>query len=241
MDGYIDIHSHILPQLDDGSRSMEQTMSMLKIAYSDGIRTIIATPHFREGNITTTKQMMEDCIAKVKCEMGEDIPQINILIGSEIYYSHEVVELIKEKLIPTMAGTRYVLVEFSPVAEYSYIKNGLQQFIFEGYIPILAHVERYENLTKDLNQIKDLIDMGAYIQVNAMSIIGEMGRTSKKIAKILLKYNWIHLVATDAHSDGTRAPRLKKTIEYISKKYGEAYSKELLFDNPSKILNNQYI
>lgn len=241
MEGYIDIHSHLLPQLDDGSTSMEQTKNMLKIAFTEGIRTIIATPHYHEGRSMNSILIVEESLKKVKEEIGILMPQMNFLLGSEIYYSHESVKLLNSKQIPTMADSKYVLVEFSPIAEYRYIKNGLQEFLLEGYCPILAHVERYSNVTKELERVEEFIDMGAYIQVNAMSITGETSKSYQGIAKKLLKKGYIHFIATDSHSDGARAPRLKKCVEIITKKYGEAYAKELLIENQTKILSNEYL
>lgn len=241
MKGYIDIHNHILPQLDDGSKSMEQTLEMLRIAYMDGIRTIIATPHYREGYYTNSVSVLEEQIAKVTKAMNSIVPDMEILLGTEIYYSHETVRLLKEKEIPTMAGSRYVLVEFSISSDFQYIKNGLQELLFEGYIPILAHAERYIYIRNDLNNIRELIETGIYFQINAMSIIGEMGRDCKKAARVLLKYNGVHFIATDSHSEFTRAPRIKKAIDYITKKYGDSYAEELLYKNPSKVVNNEYI
>lgn len=241
MDGFIDIHSHILPKLDDGSESMEQTIRMLKQAYSEGIRTIIATPHAHEGRSHRTITEMEETLEQVKMEMKEAVPGMRLYLGSEIYYSHESVKKVNQKLIPTLADTKYVLVEFSPGVEYRNIKNGLQEFILEGYNPIVAHVERYYNITKNLELVDEFIEMGAYIQVNATSITGEVGKEYQGVAKKLLKNNSIHLIATDSHNDSNRSPKLKKCVELIAKKYGEDYVSELLIQNAKKLLLNQYI
>jgi protein-tyrosine phosphatase len=171
MEGFIDIHSHILPDMDDGSDSIEETMEILKTAYSEGIRTMIATPHsYSEGsgNIVEDIDRRLEEIRKIA-----DRPPIEIYKGCEIYYTHEVPELLSEKKLPVLAGSRYVLVEFSPVTEYIYITNALRNIMLAGYSPIVAHVERYMAVTKEIGRIEELIDMGAYIQVNAKSITGE--------------------------------------------------------------------
>jgi protein-tyrosine phosphatase len=239
MNGYIDIHSHILPQLDDGSQSIEQTVNMLNIAYAEGIRTIITTPHYKEGLLTNLMQKQQEYWDQLKETLKTTMPDMTILIGSEIYYSHESVKLLRQKYIPTMAGSKYVLIEFPSMVEYRYIKSALQELLFEGYRPILAHVERYRNLSTD--SISEFIDMGVYSQVNASSLSPKIGNTYLSIAKKLVKKNLVHFIATDSHNDGNRAPKLKKCIEYIVKKYGESYVNELLIDNPSKLLNNCYI
>lgn len=241
MEGYIDIHSHILPQLDDGSRNMEQTMNMLKIAYTEGIRTIIATPHYHEGRSMVSQADLKERLIRVNEAAKLADVEIEILPGCEVYYSHESVRLLKERWIPTLAGSRYVLVEFSPAAELRYMKNALQEFFYEGYLPVIAHVERYGNVAKKMENLQELISMGAYIQVNAMSILGEADRSSQKIAKKILKSKLAHFVATDSHSDRTRSPRLIKCTEYITKKFGVEYTKELLIHNPGRVIRNEYL
>lgn len=241
MEGFIDIHSHILPKLDDGSQSMEQTKRMLQIAYEEGIRTIVATPHYHEGRYVNPVETIVKTVVLVNEQMKDICPQMQIYLGSEIYYSHDCVKLLNNKKIPTMAESRYILVEFSPMADYQYIKKGLQEFLLGGYFPILAHVERYQNIIKEINLVGELIEMGAYIQVNSISIIGKPGRAIQKAVKKILKMNYIHFIATDSHSEGSRAPRLQACAKYISKKYDEAYARELLIDNPNKLLYNSYV
>jgi protein-tyrosine phosphatase len=241
MDGFIDIHSHILPEIDDGSKSMEQTIKMVKLAYEEGIRTMVATPHYHEDSYWKPISLLEDCLERVKEAVKDIVPDMKILLGSEIYYSHESIRLLRENKIPTLSGTRYILVEYSIMADYKYIKNGLQDFILAGYIPIIAHIERYEDVTKDLERIMEFIDMGVYIQANATSITGEIGRRYQIITKKLLKNNYIHLIATDAHSECIRAPRMKKCYNHIIKKYGNAYAEELFMGNQRKLLSDQYI
>lgn len=241
MEGFIDVHSHILPGIDDGSKTMDQTMNMLRMAYEDGIRTIIATPHAHEGRMQITISDLEESVKRVQENCIKRYPDMKLYLGCEIYYSHESIRLLNEKLIPTIAGTRYILVEFSPLAEFRYIKNALQEFLLEGYYPIIAHVERYRHITKDFNNVQEIINMGAYIQVNAMSITGEYGKEYQSAAKKLLKYDCIHLLGTDSHSDGGRSPRVRRCVDYILKKYGERYVREMLINNGNKVLSGQYI
>jgi protein-tyrosine phosphatase len=241
MDELIDIHSHILFGLDDGSKNMDQTLNMLKIAYSEGIRKIITTPHFQDGVIMNAIPEVEARLSEVQNKIADSKLDMILYMGSEIYYSHDVIDLLNAERIPTMAGSKYVLVEFSPMAEFAYIKDGLQRLLLEGYLPILAHAERYNVIIKKYKFVKDLIDMGVFIQVNALSIEGATGRSYEKASKKLIKKQWVHFLATDCHSDRTRVPRLKKAIHYIAKKQGDYYVTKLLSDNPNYVLKNQYI
>ncbi|NLZ80975.1 MAG: hypothetical protein GX913_04130 [Clostridiales bacterium] len=242
MEGYVDIHSHLLYGMDDGSKNIEQTRSMVRIAYEEGIRSIIATPHYHYNFNNKSIEEIDEIFHKQKEEIEKTWPEMKLYLGNEIFYSHDSVKLLNEKQIKTMADSMYVLVEFSPQADYRYIKNGLHELVLEGYCPILAHVERYPSVVKDLSIVEEFIEMGVYIQVNAMSITGgTMGRVYQRITRKLLKKGCVHFIATDSHSDKVRAPRLKKCVEYITKKYGQAYARELLYENQKKILCNEYL
>lgn len=231
MSGFIDIHNHLLPGVDDGPKSIEQSINMLRIAYAEGIRTIIATPHYQEGRYMVSKVALEQKLTEVITAAKKAGIPMDIFLGCEIYYSHECVRLLKEKVIPTMAGTKYVLVEFMPLADSRYIKNALQEILLEGFRPILAHIERYEALTKDYAFIEDLLDLGVYTQVNAASLTGESGKSLRLVTKKLLKNNMVQFVATDAHNEMKRVPKIKKCYEILRKKYGEVYAGELLREN----------
>lgn len=239
--GFVDLHCHILPGVDDGAKDMPQALHMLRLAYEEGIRSIIVTPHHREKVFETSIEILSEKLSQLKESVGKELKDLTLALGSEIYYSHESTRLLSEGIIATLGESRYILVEFSPFAEYKYIKNGLQDIILSGYRPILAHVERYENLMSDLARIKDLTDMGVCHQINAGGILGSYGREQKKRCKKLLKNHLVHLAATDAHSDTDRAPVVKKSFFYIVKKYGAEYGEALFIHNPEKILEGKYL
>ncbi|WFR57875.1 capsular biosynthesis protein [Anaerocolumna sp. AGMB13025] len=241
MSGFIDIHNHLLPGVDDGPKSIEQTINMLRIAYAEGTRTIIATPHYQEDRYMVNKVVLEEKVREVSKAAKSAGIEMDIFLGCEIYYNHNCVKLLKEKVIPTMAGTKYVLVEFIPVADSRYIKNALQEILLEGFCPIVAHIERYEAFIKDLTFIENLLDMGVYMQVNSMSITNSWGKKNKSATRKLLRNNLIQFVATDAHNELKRIPRIRKCYNFLRKKYGEAYADELLFGNQQKLLLGQDI
>jgi Capsular polysaccharide biosynthesis protein len=241
MEGFIDIHSHILPNLDDGAKSMQMAANMARIAEKEGIRTIIVTPHYHERRSKLSYQDIEKCRQKLQSDASIQAYNINFHIGCEVYYSHDCMGLLNSREIPTLAGSRYVLVECSTSTDLRQIKMIVNEFLMEGYLPILAHVERYPSLCSDLDNIEEIINQGAYIQINAASIMGKNGFNAKKTARKILKYRMVHFVATDSHSDRRRVPRLKKCAKYIARKHGEDWMKELLISNPNKIINNVVI
>lgn len=241
MEGYIDIHSHIIPKVDDGAHSMDQALRMTDMAYREGIRSIIATPHVTYRRGEDTYRQLEAAFSELKTRAEKELPELKLYLGSEIYYGQDTVYGLDKKEIPTLGGTSYVLVEFQPSCEYRYLKSGIQNFIMGGYKPIIAHVERYDSLSNDMNRLEDLIAMGAYLQANAMSIIGKNGKGVQKLTKRLLKNGLLHFIATDSHNELLRPPRIEKCLVSTAKRYGEKYAAELFSHNARKLLNDQYI
>ena len=241
MNGFVDLHCHILPALDDGAKDMDKTKEMLKIAYEEGIRRIIATPHFFASKKSASLEQMEETIREVESRMEEWGFYIKLYPGNEIYYRSEVAELLEEGKIATMAGSRYVLVEFDPMTEYSYLRDGILKLDSYGYIPILAHTERYECLFEKKERLQRVKDHGGLIQVNASSFQGGMFDEMAKRAKYIMKNNLLDFLGTDAHSTGKRSPRMKDTASYLYKKLGNHKAEEILLHNPQAVIKGEII
>lgn len=241
MKNYIDMHSHILPGADDGSDSFETSMRMLKCAADDGISGIVLTPHNKPGHRYLSLSKMMSRIEKLQKRMAEENIKIELHMGSELYYRSGLLEELENGNAGTMAGSRYVLVEFNPLEDFDYIRGGIHSLLMGGYYPILAHAERYQNVCARKFGIDDLIDMGCYMQVNAGSIMGKNGLKTKRLAKGMLKQRQVHFVATDAHDMGKRAPYLADCAEFIGKKYGEDYSGKLFCENPLYVIGDKEI
>lgn len=234
--GYIDIHSHILPNMDDGARSVNQSLSMLRIACEEGIDLMIATPHNMPGKGCPDAELVYQNVEKL-AELAdrEDLP-IQILCGTEYYFREEVLELLEEDRAITLGGSDCVLVEFDPMVDRAYFRNALRDILGTGYRPVTAHVERYGKVLEDISLLKDLHKMGVLFQVNAASVVGDNGRQARKDVKSLLKDELVEFVATDAHSDGRRAPYMEKCAGLLYKKCGSRYTDALLFGNAEKYL-----
>ena len=166
---------------------------------------------------------------------------MELYLGNEIYYFEATLKDIEEGRALTMADSKYVLIEFMPSTEYRDIQHAVMDVQQSGYYPIIAHVERYECLLKKPAYIEELKELGAFIQVNASGIMGERSRLEKKFIKGLLKKGEVDFVATDAHRDNTRQPYMKKCSEYLEKKFGQEYTKQMLIDNPRAVIENIYI
>ncbi len=239
--GYIDMHCHVIPHVDDGARTTSQAMRMIKIAYDNGIRTMIATPHYEVGKYEGNQEKILKYYQKVKEHAAQKYHDFHLYLGNEVFYSFGVVDSLNEGTIFTLAGSHYVLVEFSPNDKLEHIEKSLYEIVNGGYIPILAHVERYENVMKSYHNVERFVDMGVYIQTNVSTLAGRSGhRMRRKILK-LIKKDLIHFIGTDAHSDGRRSPEAAAGLEYLLKKTDEETVNTLFKDNALKVLNNEDI
>ena len=233
MIGIIDMHCHILPDADDGARTIEESKKMLETAYEEGIRTIIATPHYRRDMFECSAAKIREKYEEVKVlakEIGNDM---EILLGCECHAEVELVEKINRGECLAMAETKYVLVEFSGAAEFAYIREQIYELSCNGYKPIIAHVERCKRIKE--KHIAELISLGAKMQVNAGSILGDEGFKNKKFCRMMMKKDFISVVGTDAHRSDRREPKIRRCADYIIKKMGSEYAHRVLIENPKKM------
>lgn len=234
--GYIDIHSHILPGMDDGSRSAAQSLSMLRIACEQGIDLMIATPHNMPGKGCPVVESVRESAARLAEQAAQEGLPVEIICGTEYYYREEVLELLEAGQGITLGDSDCVLVEFEPMVDRIYFRNALRDILGTGYRPVVAHVERYGKVLEDISLLHDLKKMGILLQVNSLSVTGENGRPTRRAVRKLLKDALVDFVATDAHSDGRRAPYLAKCAEVLRKKYDRSYADALLFGNAKSII-----
>lgn len=236
---FTDMHSHILPGLDDGAQDERESLEMLRIAAGNGIRKIIATPHFhyRRGHADPDK--IRQTVSKMQKLLAESGISVELYAGNELFYTHELLDTVKAGGALTMADSDYVLLEFSPETERRKIQNAVYEFMNEGYYPILAHMERYLAFQKHPDFAESIFRMGAYFQVNGGSLLGTAGWKTKRFAKSILETGMVQFLATDAHDITRRPPGFGNLPDRLRKKYGEARLQEYLWENPAKILENQ--
>lgn len=216
--GYIDIHSHILPGVDDGAQDLAEALEMLRIAQGEGITDIILTPHYRSGRFKTDGRQMQKLLEELRRKAEAQKIAVRLYPGSEIYYHSELEEKLSTGEVSTMNGTEYLLVEFSPMDSYLYLRNAMEELLGMGYRPILAHAERYQCICSGTEYVKDLKKMGCDIQVNASSVIGEGGFRCKRFVHKILKEQLVDYIGTDAHGISGRKPEMKRCAEVLYKK-----------------------
>lgn len=236
LSGIIDIHCHITPAVDDGAQTKMQVREMLKKEYADGVRGILLTPHYRKGMFESDTDLVRKRAAYVKYEVQQLGLDMQIFLGREYHANKDMVSELRQNPYFRINGGRYVLVEFSSMHSYEKIRNWLYQIITAGFVPIVAHVERYPDVMKDMRNVEDLIALGSLIQISTSAVLGEHGYRLKQYTKKMLQEHLVHFVASDAHDMDERRPNMKECYDYISKKFGNRYAGELFKENPKKIL-----
>lgn len=230
----IDIHSHLLYKVDDGAKSLEESAAMLEDAKQQGVDAMILTPHYRHGMFAYPQEKILEHFSELEPKANR--LGIQIYLGTEYHVNSQIVEAFKNGRCLTMAGSDYVLTEYTHLSEYSYIKKMTQELMFHGYIPVIAHVERYACMMQDPENAGELREMGAWIQVNADAVLGYDSWGVKRFCGKLLKNGFVDVVASDCHGITQRASHMKKCQEYLVKKYGTEYAERLLSTNPAKII-----
>ena len=237
----IDVHCHILPEIDDGSKTMEESIKMAKIASEEGIKKIISTSHFHPESKFIMGKELENKIENLNYILKENKIDVEVYIGNEIYYTQDLLSKLDELGFYTLNNSRYVLIEFSPIKFPENLADIVYEFKLKGYIPVLAHIERYSDIVKSPNLVYDYINEGALIQVNASSIVGKNGKEVKKLCDILLDCDMIHFVGTDAHGSDKRRPLIKDAYYYTEEKIGVRKAKKIFYSNPQNMINNEGI
>lgn len=231
---YIDIHNHALYGVDDGADTMEEALAILREAYDQGAQAIVLTPHYRHGMFSYPGDLVQDHYIQLQ-EAAKEIG-ISIYLGCEYHVDSNITEYINSGRCHSLADSDYVLTEYSYQTEYAYMTQYTKQLISCGYIPVIAHVERYECLLKKPCLCKELKDMGALIQINADSVIGLGGRREERFCRKVLKHQWADVIASDTHGMKYRKNHMAPCAQYVGKKYGTSYERLLFYENPKNIL-----
>ena len=242
----IDIHSHIVFDVDDGPKNKAESKALLEEAYAQGVRTIVSTSHRRKGMFETPEDKIAANFSEVKQLAQEIAPDLNIVYGAEIYFSSDVLEKLEQNIIPKLNGSRYALIEFSMNTPYRDMHKGLSDILMLGITPVIAHIERYDALENNEKRVQELIDMGCYTQVNSSHVLkpklfGGTYKFMKKRAQYFLERDLVHVIASDMHNLDHRPPHMEEAYDIIAKKYGENKAKELFKENPRKIIMDQLI
>jgi protein-tyrosine phosphatase len=231
----IDLHSHILPELDDGAHSLRESLAMARMAVDSGITSMVATPHCADDqtrDVYAAWQFLQEALQ----ETG--IP-LTLFPGMEIFGTEDTAKLLREGKLLTLNGSHYPLIEFSfhsSGEEESWI---LSSVCNSGFRPIVAHPERYSYVQRDPRILNSWLRMGCLLQVNRGSLLGRFGRQAQAMAVELVERGFATVVATDAHSAQVRTPWMRDIREVLTREVSPQCARMLLQENPKRILQNE--
>lgn len=229
----VDIHSHILWEIDDGSGSMEESIAMLEVARDNGTTDIVATPH-SNGEFSYRPELVDQKIRELTAVTGG---KPRILRGCDFHLSYDNVDhLLDRPSVYTINGTQYLLIECPDFHVGKHTEIVLERILDAGIVPIVTHPERNPVLQKDIGRLEEWMGLGCLVQVTALSVTGGFGRSAGAACNKLLDRGMVHIVASDAHDPKHRSPNLDNARKVILARYGEDAAEVLFTENPRNII-----
>lgn len=236
----IDIHSHILPGVDDGAQMEKDSILMAEAAVEQGIHTIVATPHHKNGTFDNTKDSILTLVSILQeLFVQEDIP-LTVLPGQEIRINGDMLDDMEKGELLTLNETKYIFVELPTQDVPRYTKQMLYNLQVAGYTPIIVHPERNEVLLEEPDKLYELVRKGALTQVTAGSITGAFGKTVQKFTMQILEANLTHFIASDAHNTTSRGFVMQEAFQEVKDAFGIEYYYALM-ENSQLAVNNQNV
>ena len=230
-----DLHTHVLPAVDDGAPEMEYALQMLRNAVASDVELLAVTPHCNRS--CEMPNYLDDALRHRFLQLqqaAKDIP-VRLVLGAEAFADPDLPRLLTEKKIPTINGSRYLLTEFSTDAGVEYFQDMLQSIRQLGYIPLVAHPERYASVCKNPQIVETWLEMGCHLQLTGGSIIGEYGKTVQQTAAALLQQDMVACVASDAHGRNHRSNFLLDVYDHLALRYSKHFAQYLMYEIPMGI------
>jgi len=234
----VDTHCHILPGIDDGAKTLDESLELCRIAAADGIRTIAATPHVMEFRYPNKRETIEPAYQALTAAVGEEGIDLRIVRGAEVHVAADLVKRYRDGDLVTYADNRvYMLLEFP----FQQVVSGTEEIVYKlrlaGITPILAHPERIGFFMEDLERLGKLVRLGALAQVTGGSLLGRFGEKAEAAAWKMVDRRLVHVVATDAHDAKHRPPRLSEAVEALERRVGAEEASRMCRERPSAILD----
>ena len=237
----VDIHSHILYGIDDGSKNIEDSVNMVREAKKNGITHICCTPHYLEPNFISNYNDNFKRLNELKNRLKQENITMKLSLGNEIFITENTLEDLNEKKAINLNNSKYILVEFPMVNELKFAEKIIDNLIDMDYKIIVAHPERYTYVQKNQDYIIPYLNKGIIFQSNVGSIIGMYGEGAKNCLNDLLKRQMVQVLATDTHKTNSTYYKLDILTSKIKEKIPQDYFEELTIINPNKILNNDNV
>jgi protein-tyrosine phosphatase len=234
--GMIDLHCHVLPAIDDGCESLEQSLEFCRVAFQDGISTLVATPHQKPGQYDNTPEAIRQKVLELRVALREAGIEVEIVEGAEVYHSLDLATRLREGRVTTLGATgRYLLLELPFQQTPLRVEETVFQLKLAGVTPVLAHPERISYFVTDMERLEKLIRLGCLSQVTGAAILGGFGDRVRDIALRMLERNLVHVISSDAHDTVYRPPVLAKARERAAELVGPARAEQMVTEIPGAI------
>ena len=214
---FFDLHTHILCGVDDGARTEQETREMLRMAYEDGTRAICLTPHYSPYLFGDTSASSERAFERLREYAATEYPDLALYLGHELGYHEACVQALNDGRCRTLAGSRYLLVDFPASVGFFELKSAMERLLCLGYRPVLAHAERYRALAHRVGWVREFVGMGGLIQLNAGSATGDFWRGCRTLWIKLVREKLAHVISSDGHNTDTRPPRISVCLPLLEK------------------------
>lgn len=236
----IDIHCHILPDIDDGASDLEESLEMARMAWLSGVTDIATTPHF-QGQMESVelREVIDQRLTLLRTALKEENIPLRLHSGAEILCLPETPELAARQLLPTLGSTRYVLTEFYFDESFAFMDDILSEIAACGYRIVVAHPERYGVIQRNPRLLERWAWLGYVLQLNKGSILGSFGHRAEGAAHDILGLELAHLFASDAHSSHSRTPHMGALLQWTEEYCVPEFSQLLLTENPRRLLQGK--
>ncbi|MBL7190603.1 capsule biosynthesis protein CapC [bacterium] len=235
----IDIHAHLLPDIDDGPQTLEQSLRMLKMAEDDGITAMAATPHVFGLLDEEQNELIQHKFRMLKQSASESGINIDLHLASEVFIQPDYKNLLEFSCGTINGMGRFTLLEFSMTGLPFGYESMISRMVENNLTPIIAHPERNNMILRDLRHAQNIVDCGAWLQINSGSLLGDFGRKVRKAAFKLLAMDLVRIVASDAHDNESRPPLLSKARQLVTKYFDEYLANLLFYEHPDYVLTAQ--
>lgn len=235
---FFDIHTHILCGVDDGARTEEEMHGMLRAAYEDGTRAICLTPHYSPYLFGDTSASSERAFERLRIYAEEEYPDLELYLGHELGYHESCVQALNDGRCRTLGGSRYLLVDFPAGVGFFELRSAMDRLLRMGYCPVLAHAERYRALGHRLGWVREFVENGGLVQLNATSAVGAFGGFSKRQWVKFVKHRLVHVIGSDGHNLDSRPPKMSACLPMLEKYCTPEEIGSLMWKNAQTLLHN---
>ena len=237
---FFDLHTHLLYGVDDGAKTPKEMYAMLDMAYADGTRAMCLTPHFaphmgwgRDGGRS------EQVFRELQSYAASHCPDMHLYLGHELGYYASCMQALNDGTCRTLGNSRYLWVDFPEAVNFFEIRSAMSQLQRMGYHPVLAHAERYRCLFTHLSWVRDFVEGGGIVQINASSVLGTWGGVAKMQWKRLVKDGLAHIISSDGHNLTGRPPRMSVCMPYLQKHCDARTIRKLMWDNACRVIRDE--